>query len=59
MKKFLVFALFLFAAFGLAACEGVSLEGDPDTIVVQFVPSNTVDSEMLTRVQSLNQLLIE
>lgn len=58
MKKLLVFALLLFAAFGLVACEGVSLDGDPDTIVVQFVPSNTVDSEMLTRVQSLGQMLM-
>lgn len=55
MKKILVFALVLFAAFGLAACQ--SGTGDPETLVVQFVPSNSVDSEMLTQVQSLAGLL--
>ncbi len=57
MKKILVFALFLFAAFGLAACQ--SGEGDPETLVVQFVPSTTVDSELLTKVGSLGGLLEE
>ena len=55
MKKILVFALFLLAAFSLAACQ--SGEGDPETLVVQFVPSTTVDSELLTKVGTLGDLL--
>lgn len=54
MKKILVFALFLLAAFSLAACQS---EGDPETLVIQFVPSTSVDSELLTKVQNLSELL--
>ncbi len=57
MKKIFTAVLLFVAAFTLAACQSGS--GDPETLVVQFVPSNSVDSEMLTKVESLAELLEE
>lgn len=58
MKKVLgLIVLFLFA-FGLAACgQQTTLQQDPDTLVVQFVPSTAVDSALLTKVMSIETML--
>jgi len=58
VKKVLgLIVLFLFA-FGLAACgQQTTLQQDPDTLVVQFVPSTAVDSALLTKVMSIETML--
>ena len=55
MKKlFLVLTLFLFSAV-LFACQ--PQEGDPTTIYIQFVPSSSVDTTMLTKLRDLEEIL--
>jgi len=57
MKKFrLVKQLPLLALFVLAAC-GTTTPSDPDTLVIQFVPSVSIDSALLTKVRNLEGLL--
>ncbi|MBU1143635.1 MAG: phosphate/phosphite/phosphonate ABC transporter substrate-binding protein [Firmicutes bacterium] len=56
MKK--IFLLFLIALFAvsLVACGGEEPE-DPATLIIQFVPSTSVDSALLTKVKSLEEML--
>ena len=56
MKKlFLVFTLVLFSAV-LFACQPQE-QGDPTTIYIQFVPSSSVDTTMLTKLRDLEEIL--
>lgn len=57
-KSTLVKQLPLLALFLLAAC-GTSTPTDPDTLVIQFVPSVSIDSALLTKVRNLEGLLEE
>jgi len=45
-----------FFAVGLVACGGGEAK-DPETLIIQFVPSASVDSAMLTKVKSLEDML--
>lgn len=56
MKK--IFLLFMIALFsvGLVACGNDEVK-DPETLIIQFVPSSSVDSAMLTKVKSLEEML--
>jgi len=56
VKKFLGLMLVLLFSFGLASCTQAVVE-DPETLIVQFVPSTSVDSAMLTKVLSLETML--
>lgn len=58
MKKILGLIVLLLFAFGLAACEAeTTLPQDPETLIVQFVPSTSVDSAMLLKLKSLEDML--
>ncbi len=58
MKKILsLFALFVMA-FSFVACNGTS-QGDPETLIVMFVPSTTIDTEKLSLLQNLETMLEE
>ncbi|MDD3123542.1 MAG: PhnD/SsuA/transferrin family substrate-binding protein [Candidatus Izemoplasmatales bacterium] len=56
MKKILGLLLVLLFSFGLASCTQAAVE-DPETLIIQFVPSTSVDSAMLTKVLSLETML--
>ena len=60
MKKVLGLIVLLLFAFGITACtEETTLPQDPETLYVQFVPSTSVDSAMLTKVMSIETMLEE
>ncbi len=56
MKKLFVLLLIAFFSIGLAGC-GQEQQGDPETLIIQFVPSTSVDSTMLTRLKGLEDML--
>jgi phosphonate transport system substrate-binding protein len=57
MKPFAyVKSLSLLSFFLLAACGG-NPTADPDTLIIQFVPSVSIDSALLTKVRNLEGLL--
>jgi phosphonate transport system substrate-binding protein len=56
MKKIFLLFMIAFFAVGLVACGGGEVE-DPETLIIQFVPSSSVDSAMLTKVKSLEDML--
>jgi len=55
VKKVLGLIVLLMFAFGITACSAKT----PDTLVVQFVPSTSIDSALLTKVMSLETMLEE
>lgn len=55
MKKFLLVFVALFLAVTMFACD--KKEGDPTTLYVQFVPSSSVDTELLTKLRTLETIL--
>lgn len=55
MKKILSFFLLLALAFGLSACSGS--KAVPDNLIIQFVPSTSIDSAKLTQLKTLEELL--
>jgi phosphonate transport system substrate-binding protein len=55
LKKILSFFLLLALAFGLSACSGS--KAVPDTLIIQFVPSTTIDSTKLTQLKTLEDML--
>ena len=57
MKKLFVSLLVLLFSISLASCAQSTTQGDPETLVIQFVPSTSVDSAMLTRLKGLEDLL--
>ena len=57
MKKIIVSLLVLLFSVSLASCVESEPQGDPETLVIQFVPSTSVDSAMLTRLKGLEDLL--
>lgn len=56
MKKFVTLFFMVVLALTLFAC-GDSSAKDPETLVIQFVPSSSVDSALLTKVKSLEDML--
>ncbi|MBE0701108.1 MAG: phosphate/phosphite/phosphonate ABC transporter substrate-binding protein [Acholeplasmataceae bacterium] len=57
MKKVIVLLLFVLMSVGLMGCEGTGTQGDPETLIIQFVPSSSVDSAMLTKLKGLEDIL--
>jgi len=56
LKKILGMFLILALSFGLFACGGNN-EGDPETLIIQFVPSTDINSEKLTQIKNLETML--
>lgn len=56
MKKLLGLLVLLLFSFGMVSCGQTAVE-DPETLIIQFVPSTSVDSAMLTKLQSLETML--
>jgi phosphonate transport system substrate-binding protein len=61
MMKKIVLAkqMSLLALLVLAGCGSVNTNTDPETLVIQFVPSVSIDSALLTKVRNLEGLLEE
>jgi len=57
MKRLISFILLLVLSSGLVACSLTDQEADPETLIIQFVPSTSVDSALLTKVKSLEDML--
>jgi phosphonate transport system substrate-binding protein len=58
VKKVFGLIVLLLFAFGVTACAAETTEPqDPDTLIVQFVPSNMTDTELLTKVMSIQTML--
>jgi phosphonate transport system substrate-binding protein len=56
MKKVFLFFLIAFFAIGLVACGDEEVT-DPETLIIQFVPSTSIDTTLLTKVKNLETLL--
>jgi phosphonate transport system substrate-binding protein len=56
MKK-LALGLTLLSSFALAACGTETVNTDPETLIIQFVPSTSIDSALLTKVKGLEDML--
>lgn len=56
MKKILALLLLMVLSFSFIGCNG-NAEGDPETLIIQFVPSTTIDTEKLTLLETLEGLL--
>jgi len=57
MRKLVLLFLFSLFVVGLVSCSDASVEGDPETLIIQFVPSTSVDSTMLTRLKGLEDMI--
>ena len=58
VKKVLGLIVLLLFAFGITACtEETTLPQDPETLIVQFVPSTAVDSALLLKLKSLEGMV--
>ncbi|NLZ61938.1 MAG: PhnD/SsuA/transferrin family substrate-binding protein [Acholeplasmataceae bacterium] len=55
MKRILSIMVLVFIAFGLSACKGKYV--DPDTLIIQFVPSTPIDSAKLTVLKDLEEMV--
>lgn len=55
MKKLYMFLVALFFAVALIACQPE--DGDPTTLYIQFVPSSSIDTAMLTKLRDLEGIL--
>jgi len=56
MKKLFLFFLIALFAIGLVACGDEEVT-DPETLIIQFVPSTSIDTALLTKVKNLETLL--
>ena len=56
MKKLFLFFLIALFAVGLVACGEEEVK-DPETLIIQFVPSTSIDTALLTKVKNLEGLL--
>lgn len=57
MKKFLSLFVLFVMSISFVACTGTGNVSDPETLIIQFVPSTTIDTAKLTLLQNLEGLL--
>jgi len=57
MKKVLMVLLLMILSFTFIGCDGSGNDGDPETLIIQFVPSTTIDSDKLTLLKNLEEML--
>jgi len=57
MKKVLLVLLLMVVSFVFVGCDNNAETGDPETLIIQFVPSTTIDSDKLTLLKNLEEML--